>query len=238
MWSVIINVLKLFFKNVTSSPELRITKEEEENVSVDEMTEFVPVFNLVYPEVTLEQLKAILSPFPGQAARYVEHLNRMMEKYEINTRLRQAHFLAQICHGSGRFVFNKELGGPTARQKRYEPVTSLSRTLGNTEPGDGFRFRGRGLIQLTGRANYTKYAEYLSETLGRTVTAEEVAALLEEDKWTADVAGWFWTSRKLNEWADQDDILEITRRINGGFNGINDRRAFLAKAKQVFSITT
>ena len=86
-----------------------------------------------------------------------------MAWYDINTPLRQAHFLAQILHECGLFQFMSELWGPTASQKRYDPPSSLAKQLGNTQSGDGFVYRGRGAIQLTGKFNYQKYADYLTQ---------------------------------------------------------------------------
>src|SRR5688572_18062653 len=90
---------------------------------------------------------------------YLNPLNAAMEEFEINNLRRTSAFIAQLAHESGEFNFMEEIWGPTPAQKRYEPPSDLARTLGNTQPGDGKRFKGRGPIQLTGRANYQKFGE-------------------------------------------------------------------------------
>jgi len=143
-----------------------------------------------------------------------------MMRYEINTPLRIAHFLAQIGHESGYLRYTEELADGSAYEGRAD--------LGNTEPGDGKRFKGRGLIQLTGRANYRAYGQ----ATGRDFENRTDPALVATDPTlTVDVAGWFWDTRKLNAFADKDDAETITRRINGGLNGLDDRLAFLDRAK-------
>ncbi len=101
--------------------------------------------------------------------------------------------------------------------------------LGNTEPGDGKRFKGRGLIQLTGRANYRQFSQAIGEDFVANPTQ------LEQLPYCVLVAGWFWHDRNLNPLADQDDVVAITRRINGGTNGLEDRKDFLQKAKAVLN---
>ncbi|UVK85017.1 chitinase [Pseudomonas sichuanensis] len=141
-------------------------------------------------------------------------------RYAIDTPLRIAHFLAQIAHESGCLRYTEELASGSAYDGRKD--------LGNLQPGDGPRFKGRGLIQLTGRANYRQYGQYCK----RDFEAKDDPTLVSTDPALAvDVAGWFWMTRKLNDWADQDNLREITRRINGGFNGLDDRAAYLARAK-------
>lgn len=148
-------------------------------------------------------------------------LSSTAHRFKIDTPLRFAHFLAQLLHETGAFRWNRELWGPTAAQKRYEGRADL----GNTDPGDGFRFRGRGYIQLTGRANYRAYSDFLGVDL---VAFPDVVASL---PFAAHVAGWYWNSRRINEYADADDIRRVTRAINGGYNGLADRREWLAKVK-------
>ncbi len=146
----------------------------------------------------------------------------LLNGYHINTPLRLAHFLAQIDHESGGFKYLTELGN-RAYFNKYEG----RKDLGNTEVGDGFRFRGRGYIQVTGRYNYLQ----LSKDTGidfvnnPDLLATEVNAIVS--------ACWFWSKRKLNALADKDDLIGITRRVNGGLNGLEDRRRKLAKWKQL-----
>ena len=139
-----------------------------------------------------------------------------MRKWGIKTPLQKAHFLAQCAHESGNFIFTKEIWGPTPTQQRYEG----RRDLGNTQPGDGFRFAGRGYIQVTGRANYSQFRKGVSDDVVANST-------LVEKKYVAETACWFWRTRKLNEAAVDDTIgtlKYITKRINGGYNGLDDRK--------------
>ncbi|WP_448572736.1 glycoside hydrolase family 19 protein [Trichothermofontia sp.] len=150
-------------------------------------------------------------------------VNQTFERYQINTRLRMAHFLAQVMHESGGFRWLREIWGPTDAQRSYEG----RRDLGNTQPGDGKRFMGRGLIQLTGRANYAAF----SRDLGVDFVANPT--LVEQPPYAVIVAGWYWDQRKLNTWADRDDLEGVTYRVNGGYNGLDDRRRYLNRAKTV-----
>lgn len=151
-------------------------------------------------------------------ARYLPGLNAGMESWVIDTPLRQAHFLAQIGHESGHLRYAEEIADGHAYENR--------RDLGNTQPGDGRRFKGRGLIQLTGRANYAEYGR----AIGRDLLADP-APVATDPALAVDVACWFWQSRGCNLLADADDAERITRRINGGLNGYADRLAILARAK-------
>ena len=151
---------------------------------------------------------------------YLPYLLTKMENRAINTPLRQAHFLAQIGHESGALRYNEELASGAAYEDRSD--------LGNTEGGDGRRFKGRGLIQLTGRANYHDYGK----SIGIDLTAEDNWLKIARDPELAvDVACWFWETRKLNQLADKDDVVAVTRCINGGTNGLADRKGYLARAR-------
>lgn len=149
-------------------------------------------------------------------------LTETMDRYAITSPKRQAAFLAQVGHESGRLKYTTELWGPTAAQKRYEGRLDL----GNTEPGDGFRFRGHGLIQVTGRANHRLVSERLGEDF---VSHPEKLA---EYRWAALSAGDFWDRMRLNPLADSGAFRDITRKINGGLNGLADRLALWALAKE------
>src|SRR5215475_2422771 len=166
-------------------------------------------------------LKQIMPRLP-QAKRqlYLPFLNKVMEIYEIDTPLRAAAFLAQIAHESAELRFMEEIWGPTAQQKRYEPPSDVATRLGNTEPGDGFRYRGRGPIQITGRANYGKYGDLLEVDL---VGNPDLAAT---PQFAFSTAGLFWKMNGLNELADKQDFTRITRRINGGLTGLADRQKY------------
>jgi len=160
---------------------------------------------------------------PDQRARaWFPHLYAAMVHYGITTKARQAAFLAQVGHESGRLRYVSEIWGPTPAQARYEGRADL----GNTQSGDGFRYRGRGLLQITGRANYRS----LSRRLG--VDFEANPELLADFKWAAMSAGDYWDSRKLNAIADAGDFERLTRKINGGLNGYADRLKLWAMCKE------
>ena len=160
-------------------------------------------------------------------ALFLQPLNDAMDSHGIGTPLRMAAFLAQLAHESGELQFMEEIWGPTAAQKRYEPPGDLARRLGNTQPGDGRRFKGRGPIQITGRANYKTFGDLM----GLDLAGNPDQAATPEVGFA--IAGLFWQRKGLNELADVGDFTEITRRINGGQNGAAERERFYAVAKQV-----
>ncbi len=183
--------------------------------------------------ITNEELKQIMPKLsPAKRTLYLPFLNRVMEEYEINTPLRSAAFLAQLAHESGEFRYMEEIWGPTEAQKRYEPPSTLAEKLGNTQRGDGKRFKGRGPIQITGRSNYDRYGKLLGVDL---LANPELAAT---PQIAFSVAGLYWQANGLNQLADLDDILSITKRINGGVNGLADRRAYYKRAKTVLAART
>ncbi|MBI6554683.1 glycoside hydrolase family 19 protein [Pseudomonas veronii] len=175
--------------------------------------------------ITEQQLLQILPNAGRQAGAFVSALNTAMNRYGIVGTPRAAAFIAQVGHESGQFRWLKELWGPTAQQVGYEGRADL----GNTVRGDGSKFRGRGLIQITGRANYAACGEALGLDLINQPT------LLEQPQYAAMSAAWFWSSRGLNTLADLGDLLKITRRINGGLNGLADRQALYDKALKVLA---
>ena len=161
---------------------------------------------------------------------YFPFVQEAMDEFEINTPLREAAFLAQIAHESGQFQFMEEIWGPTEAQKHYEPPASKARELGNTQPGDGKRFKGRGPIQVTGRANYQKYGDLLGlDLVGQPELASTAAVGFR-------IAGAFWKTHGLNELADAEDFEEITRRINGGLLGLKERVMFYNQAKTALGV--
>jgi putative chitinase len=170
-------------------------------------------------------LHQIAPPVAGakgqQQAKIIQALDDVIDatlrRFGIDNDLRRAHFLAQICHESDGFCTTVEYASGKAYEGRAD--------LGNTEPGDGVRYKGRGLIQLTGRANYRQYGNELQCDL---VGDPDIAA---QPAYSLLIACAFWTRNGLNSLADLDDIERITRRINGGLNGLADRRACLARAK-------
>ena len=165
----------------------------------------------------------------ARRALYLPHLNAAMQANGVTTLLRIAGFVAQLAHESGEFRWMEELWGPSPAQRRYEPANELAKRLGNTEAGDGRRFKGRGPIQITGRFNYTKFGTLLGIDLA---AAPELAATPEIAFATA---GLFWRSNGLNELADADQFVTITRRINGGTNGLAERQRFYERAKAVLA---
>jgi putative chitinase len=190
-----------------------------------------------------------LGAFAPKSVRFVDGLNACVAKAGLITVDRLTMFLAQVAHESGGFLYTKELWGPTPQQLRYErdfkapwpnspdeaklPAFATNRlafTLGNTEPGDGSKFRGRGLIQTTGRANYAALSKRMFGD-SRLLTRPE---LLEEPQNAAESAGDFWLSRKLNAFCDIGDFEMLTRRINGGLTGLAERKAWLAKAQKLW----
>ena len=152
----------------------------------------------------------------ARATKWADALTAAMVGGQINTRLRIAAFLAQIGHESGSLVYSKELGGAS-----YFAKYDGRKDLGNLQPGDGNRFCGRGLIQVTGRDNYAK----VSMALFGDYRLLKKPDLLEEPMWAAKSAVRFWTSRNLNLLADGAQFTDITKKINGGLNGQEDRKA-------------
>jgi putative chitinase len=172
--------------------------------------------------VTPDQLRELL-PFARQRAEYFAGpLELTCKEFEINTRAREAAFLAQIAQESGELRYTRELASGAAYEGRAD--------LGNTQPGDGVRYKGRGLIQVTGRANYAECGKALALDL---INCPELLEVLPA---AARSAGWFWKSRGLNELADVDDFDRITRRINGGLTHIDERRVYWRRAKRILGI--
>jgi putative chitinase len=193
-------------------------------------------------QLTLDQLRQLLPKNP-----YVEHwhkaLAQLLPDYEINTPQRIAAFIAQCAHESGGFIALKEnlnYRAETLRKifPKYFPTDELAREYaskpnkqeaianlvyanrmgnGGPETGDGFRYCGRGLIQLTGKNNYQAFADSIETPV------EDIPAYLATFEGAAQSACWFWESNNLNRWADAGDIKELTRRINGGYIGLEDR---------------
>ena len=181
--------------------------------------------------ITEIQLKSIMPNLAAQKLQvYLPHLNAAMYTYGVNTMLRTAAFVAQLAHESGEFRYMEEIWGPTSAQTRYEPITELAKRLGNIEAGDGKRFKGRGPIQITGRYNYKKYGDLLDIDL---VSQPELAA---QPAAAFSTAGLYWTTNGLNELADSEQFVSITKRINGGTNGLADREKYYAMAKGALAV--
>lgn len=183
--------------------------------------------------LTEQQLLRIMPNARRQAGVFVSALNAAMAGRQIDTPKRQAVFLAQVGHESGQLQYVRELGGEQYLSK-YDTGT-LAAKLGNTPAadGDGQRYRGRGLIQITGHDNYLRcsLALFGDERLLRT------PELLEQPQWAAESAAWFWSVSGLNALADHDEFSAITRKINGGLNGLAERLQLWERAKGVLCVS-
>lgn len=192
--------------------------------------------------LTLQQLITIMPNARAKAGIFLPALTAAMAEFGINTPARQASFLAQLAHESGQLAYVRELWGPTPAQVRYErdftaawpPKARTDRNqlpfdLGNSQAGDGSRFRGRGLIQITGRSNYAA----CGKALGLDLLAKP--EMIEQTVNACRSAGWFWQSRGLNALADAGDQVAVTRRINGGTNGLAERLAYFKVAQRVLA---
>lgn len=171
---------------------------------------------------TPEEWRAILVKIEPRAKPWIldglaDAMPQLVTRFAINTAVRQQHFLAQCAHESDHFQTTQEYAGGQAYEGRKD--------LGNTVKGDGRKFKGRGLIQLTGRANYTNASKVLGEPY------VDQPELVERFPAAAIVSGWFWATHGLNELADKDDVTAVTRRVNGGLNGLADRKVALANAR-------
>jgi putative chitinase len=170
--------------------------------------------------ITREMLKKIAPNSKEEIiGPLVGYLNMYMPKYEVNNYLRVCHFIAQAAHEAASFRTLEEYASGAAYEGRKD--------LGNTQPGDGIRYKGRGIFQLTGRANYRTIGAKIGKDL------ENNPKLAETPEISVLTALEYWKSRKLNPLADKDDVLAITKKINGGTNGFEDRKKYLAKAKTV-----
>lgn len=168
-------------------------------------------------KLTMQQLRQVMNCSEERATIFIEPINLTLERYDIKTPEQIAMFLAQVGHESGGLKYVKEIWGPTLSQQRYEG----RKDLGNTQRGDGKRYMGRGLIQITGRANYTRIAKDLD------IDCLNFPEILEEPLYAALSAGQYW------EWFDlknESDLKKVTRKINGGYNGLEDRELRYATA--------
>jgi putative chitinase len=199
---------------------------------------------------TKEQLREMIPKNP-YVDQWFEAIYEILPEYEITTPQRVAAFLAQCAHESGGFVFLKEnLNYKAASLRRvfpkYFPDDAIAaqyagkgemianrvyaNRMGNgpEESGDGFRYCGRGLIQLTGKNNYTFFAGSLD------IPVEEASEYLQTFEGAVQSACFFWETNKLNQWADAGDILTLTKRINGGTIGLEDRIKHYQHALHIF----
>lgn len=204
-------------------------------------------------ELTKEQLKQILPKNP-YIDQWFNALSQLLPDYEIDTPQRMAAFLAQCAHESGEFtalkenlnykavtlrkifpkyfptdeIANQYASMPNKQQAIANKVYASRMGNGDEASGDGYRYCGRGLIQLTGKDNYSWFAASLE------ITVEEAAQYLETFEGAAQSACWFWETNKLNQWADKGDILTLTKRINGGTIGLEDRIKHYEHALHIF----
>jgi len=173
--------------------------------------------------LTVDQLRRVMPNLSvGKANEYIGHLNNAMSWASITTCLRKSAFLAQLAHESAQLYYFEEIASGDAYEGRKD--------LGNIYPGDGRRYKGRGPIQLTGRANYRAAGRDLGVDLEGNPTLAATA------QWGFKVAGWYWKTRSLNQFADQGTqggFDEVTRRINGGYNGKADRDNYWRRARSV-----
>jgi putative chitinase len=210
------------------------------------------MFKFDFTQKKLEQL----IPGNTKAEQWYKALVDILPKYGITTKKRVAHFISQCAHESNNFrsleenlnysedalnrVFPRYFGEGKRNAKEYarqpekianyiymDEFRSKTGALGNTQPGDGWRFRGRGLKQLTGRNNYAAFGKSIG------LTAEQAAEYVATEKGAIESACWFWNSRKLNDIADSDDVARMTKIINGGDIGLADRQARYKKALEV-----
>lgn len=160
-----------------------------------------------------------------RAIEFLPIIEQAAPDFDITTPERMAAFLAQVGHESGGFHWLTELWGPTTAQSRYEGRADL----GNTQEGDGFKYRGRGLIQITGRANYQRCSDALAtDFIG---DPDQLA----QPEYAVRSAMWFWQSHGLNELADAGQFERITKIINGGLNGEDQRLALYEAAKEALA---
>lgn len=194
-------------------------------------------------ELTVDKLKKVST----KLAENFEDVSTIFVKYEINTINRVSGFIAQCAHESAEFtvmkenlnysaqgllkIFGKYFDNVTAAKYARKPEMIASRVYGGRmgngveSTGDGYKFRGRGFIQLTGKDNYTAFAKSINKTLDETI------AYLETFAGALESACWFWKSRNLNISCDANDIVAMTKKINGGTHGLDDRKAKYEKNK-------
>lgn len=165
----------------------------------------------------LVQQKEIISAFGAMLAGF-------LDRFEVTTPLRIAHLVAQLAHESDGFCTLEEYASGVAYEGRKD--------LGNIRVGDGRKFKGRGPIQLTGRDNYRAFTKWIRQLVSNAPDFEAKPELVAEFPWAAWAVFYFWSTRKLNELADSDDLIALTKKINGGTNGLKDRAYYLAKAKK------
>lgn len=183
--------------------------------------------------LTLTQLGAIAAREPDDNMRAVlTGLQVRGQAAGLDAWHRLAHYVAQIAHESGRFKYDRELWGPTEAQRRYDTRTDLGNTA--AADGDGFLFRGRGPIQITGRSNYRQFRDWARRFDSGAPDFEASPDAVLTSPWEGLAPIWYWETRRLNTYADRGDIEMVTRTINGGLNGLSDRIDLYTRAGLVF----
>lgn len=204
--------------------------------------------------VSTEQMKAIIPDMNWRKAQtYMPHINTVLPNYGIDTNLRKAHFLAQLSHESGGLHYSEENLNYSAKAlritfkkyfesmevaKEYErqPEKIANRVYanrmgnGDEASGDGWKYRGRGLIQLTGKENYQKFGQENG------VDCVNNPDLILDPEWALTSACWYWKKRNINRYADADDIHMVTKRVNGGTKGLLHRQHYLESFKRLFKL--
>lgn len=201
--------------------------------------------------ITIAQLQQLFPSTPRDTLiAYVPHINVLCDRYQINTPIRMAAFLSQVGHESAGLsritenlnysesgllkVFKKYFTSDTAKEYAYKPEKIANKVYANRmgngteESGDGFRFRGKGLLQLTGRNNYTAFAKWCGKNL------EQTEAYLNTSEGAVASAIFFWTKNNLNTIADTENVELLTKKINGGVHGLAERRDLYQRAKKIF----
>lgn len=178
--------------------------------------------NAAPPLLTVDQLRRIMPNLPREKAEeYLPHLVKAMREADITTPQRMAFFLAQVAHESWDLNYMEEIASGAAYEGRKD--------LGNTQPGDGRRYKGRSPIQLTGRANYRAAGKALGIDLeGHPERAKDPDVGFR-------VTVWYWTDKGINRWADAGDFVKVTRLVNGGTNGLAHREKCLRRARLVLT---
>lgn len=230
-------IKKLFCKK----KEITVAVKEEPKVIVEEPKKLLTIDELYYINNNL---------YKDKCEEYIDALNKVLPENNIDTPLRVCHFLAQVIHESGHLRYNKENLNYSASAlksvfKKYFPTDDLANQYarqpekianrvyanrmgnGNESSGDGYKYCGRGLIQLTGKNNYTECSKDMK------IDIVNNPDLLLVPDYALKSACWFWNKNNLNQYADKDDITTITKRINGGLNGIESRKENFNRAKKI-----
>lgn len=169
-------------------------------------------------------LRAVPTLNKARMADFIDSFNKYSDTFGITTPLRAVHYLAQVFHESFKLYYTEEIASGANYEGRKD--------LGNIYKGDGVRFKGRGFLQITGRANYQAYAN----------SGYCVGDLMRHPEWLAQSPGnqkasmWFWKTHGLNELADKDNVEAVTKRVNGGYNELSQRKYYYRRFKTVFGL--